>query len=110
MRIMDQCQATEGVPDRARLMRIMDQCQATEGVPDRARLMRIMGIQATEGVESITLPDGRYTKSRRQTLRELDNSFSRVCWRRSRLERTRGRQPDSICCSRAGLGTGQKGH
>ena len=40
-------------------------------VPDRARLMRIMGSQFANKVESIKLPDGQYTQSGRQTLREL---------------------------------------
>jgi hypothetical protein len=83
-----------------------DYCWGIADVSDRARLMRIMVSQSANRVESIKLPDGRYTQSGKETLRELYKSlFSRVCWRRSNLGRTGTAKPESICCPQGGLGT-----
>jgi hypothetical protein len=48
-----------------------DYCRVIEDVPDRARLMSIMASRFDSRVGPIKLPDGQYTQTGKQTLREL---------------------------------------
>jgi hypothetical protein len=74
-------------------------------VPDEARLTRIMASQSDTRVESIRLPDGRYTPSGTRTLRELYRvNFIGSAGVEVTLE-GQGNQTESICCTQQGLGT-----
>jgi hypothetical protein len=46
-------------------------CLGIQDVPNGARLTRIMASQSNNRVGSIKIPDGQYTQSGKETLREL---------------------------------------
>ena len=48
-----------------------DYCQGTEDAPDRDSLMTIIASQSANRMRSMKLPDGSYTQSGKETLKEL---------------------------------------